>query len=163
MFFVPLILGLGAIYVLMYGSSGNTDLPPNDSLGSMEPYNEPRRPAPVAKQAEIEFAAATGVARPRQPRPIPQKDHFNDDFAKKLKAQFGSDSQVITSKSTGKLQEFRLGADKPWIKTPNLKGPQTCTVNGETLTGSDCQDMDDVMDYFHDHKANQPGFETTIV
>ena len=160
---VPLILGLGAIYVLMYGSSGNTDLPPNDSLGSMEPYNEPRRPAPVAKQAEIEFAAATGVARPRQPRPIPQKDHFNDDFAKKLKAQLGSKSQVITSKSTGKLQEFRMEGDEPWIKSPNLKGPDSCVIAGVAETGSRCHELDNVMDYFHDHKPNQPGFETTVV
>ena len=112
----------------MYGSSGNTDLPPNDSLGSMEPSDEPRRPAPVAKQADTEPVAATGVARPRQPRPIPQKDHFNDDFAKKLKAQLGSKSQVITSKSTGKLQEFRMEGDEPWIKSPNLKGPDSCVI-----------------------------------
>jgi len=145
MFFVPLILGLGAIYVLMYGSSGNTDLPPNDSLGSMEPYNEPRRPAPVAKQAEIEFAAATGVARPRQPRPIPQKDHFNDDLAKKLKAQFGQDTEIVTT-STGQLQKIRLGGKKPWIENQHIE--QGCSgvswVNyKQLLEGSQSGDAND--------------------
>ena len=165
MILVPLILGLGAIYVLVYGSVRHSDLPPIDALGSMQPYEEPRRPAPVAKQADTTPVSVRPqpTSRPRQPRPIPQKDHYNDDAWKKFTAWVPEDSERILSKSTGKLQEFRITAHSPWRKSPNLKGPQTCTVNGETLTGSDCQDMDGVMDYFHDQKPNQPGFETTIV
>ena len=89
MFFVPLILGLGAIYVLVYGSMHHSDLPPIDTLGSMQPYEEPRRPAPVAKQADTTPVSVRPqpTSRPRQPRPIPQKDHYNDNALKKLRSK----------------------------------------------------------------------------
>ena len=126
MFFVPLILGLGAIYVLVYGSMHHSDLPPIDTLGSMQPYEEPRRPAPVAKQADTTPVSVRPqpTSRPRQPRPIPQKDHYNDNALKKLRAGLSKDAEIYTSASTGQVIEFKYKGDTnfPFV-APTIRAP----------------------------------------
>ena len=127
MIIVPLILGLGAIYVLVYGSRGNSDLPPIDTLGSMQPYEEPHRPAPVAKLADTEPVSVRPqpTARPRQPKPIPQKDHYSDDLAKKFQAKLPKDSKVLISATTGQVVSWSLaGEDALPVANPHLLDPE---------------------------------------
>ena len=127
MFIVPLILGLSAIYVLVYGSVRHSDLPPIDTLGSMQPDEEPRRPAPVAKQADTTPVSVRPqpTSRPRQPRPIPQKDHYNDDAFKKLRAGLSKDAEIYTSASTGQVVTFKYKGDTkfPFV-SPTIRDPE---------------------------------------
>jgi len=138
MILVPLILGLGAIYVLVYGSVRHSDLPPIDALGSMQPYDEPRRPAPVAKQADTTPVSVRPqpTSRPRQPRPIPQKDHYNDDFTKKFRANLPKDAKVLISANTGQVVSFKYEGGS--LKNPHLvRDPVHPYNNAELELGPD--------------------------